>query len=90
MSVLLVPLFLIALVLYVSLPMLSEKSTQYLQKKRAPAENGEDRKQSLLRELHDIEMDYLTNKLSEEDFRELKHLYEGELIAVLKKADRKK
>lgn len=85
--ILLIPLFFIALVIYVSMPLFT--TVQGARARRSRAEetmrDGQRRKESILQELHDIEMDFLTHKLSEEDFRALKQTYEDKLIVLLKK-----
>lgn len=37
--------------------------------------------------LKDLEFDYKTGKLDEDDYRQLKHRYEGEAVAILKRID---
>lgn len=83
------PILLIAAVLYVAYPLLAEA---------APAstepQTEEGRREALLAEkanliagLKDIEMDYRTEKLSDEDYQRLKTEFEGRAIGILKKID---
>ncbi|MBI4445309.1 MAG: hypothetical protein HY645_05305 [Acidobacteria bacterium] len=85
---LLIPLFFIALILYMALPLLSEVTGRASVASTA-GPGLEPRKEALLRELNDIEMEYLTDKLSEEDFRDLYQNCEQELITVLRTEKRK-
>ena len=47
-----------------------------------------ERKEAIYAAIKDIEFDYQTGKLSEEDFRQLRQQYKDEAIAVLKKLDK--
>ena len=86
MEFLLSPIILIALVLFVAWPLLTNRT-------EAPAANPGDfeaaleEKEILVASLKDIEMDFRMGKLSEEDYQQLKEDFEGRAIKSLQRLE---
>lgn len=83
-----IPIFFVSLVAYVSMPLFSERLPARVPaggKAAEAAREAERKRESLLKELKDMEMDLLMGKLSREDFDALRRTYEDDLIILLKK-----
>ena len=82
-------LIVLAIVLGAILSPLLKRAPELL-KERVDARNGaalEYRKQFLLREIKDIDMDYLMGKLSDDDYAQLSADYKAQAVAVMKELD---
>lgn len=86
---LLTPILLIAAVLYVAYPLLSESQPK---EKESEAQDSQREallaeKENLISSLKDIEMDRRMEKLSDQDYQKLKAEFEQRAISILKKLD---
>lgn len=90
MALLLTPILLIAAVLYVAYPLLSESQTEEgdSEAKASKREALLAEKDNLISSLKDIEMDRRMEKLSEQDYQKLKAEFEQRAIGILKKLDK--
>ncbi len=88
MTLLIVPLILIAAVLYVAYPLLQEEQQEELVPVPTDHDNAVAEKDGLIASLKDIEMDFQMGKLSQSDYEALKKEFELRAVAALKKLDR--
>jgi hypothetical protein len=79
-----IPIALIALVLYVAWPVLKEVSEAEAVSRPTELEDATEAKETAISNLKDIEMDYRMGKLSLEDYNELKKDYEQRAVSALK------
>ena len=86
---LLTPILLIAAVLYVAYPLLTESrpDEEEFDAKASGRETLLAEKDNLIASLKDIEMDHRMEKLSDQDYQRLKTEFEHRAIGILKKID---
>jgi hypothetical protein len=88
MTLLIAPLVFIGVIIYVALPFLADADEAARQERKLTAlESALKRKEDIIGNLKDIEMDFRMGKLSEEDYQALKSEYEGRAIAVFHEMD---
>ncbi len=88
---LLIPLFFIALVIYVAWPLLQEETAPATRTDRkAEGREDDDPVERLERALEDARMDYLSHKMSEQDFEQFKLECEGQLQSLREPGPRAK
>lgn len=89
MALLLTPILLIAAVLYVAYPLLSESQPgeEVSEAEASQLEALLAEKENLISSLKDIEMDRRMEKLSDSDYQKLKDEFEHRAIGILKKLD---
>ncbi len=87
---LLTPILLIAVVLYVAYPLLSESQPDETESERKASrrEALQAEKDNLIASLKDIEMDYRMEKLSDTDYQRLKTEFEHRAIGIMRKLDK--
>jgi len=82
----LTPLTLIAVVIFVAWPLLSEKRA-FLPQEGAALESAQEEKDNVFANLKDIEMDYRMGKLSAEDYELLSEDFKLRAVKAIKKLD---
>jgi len=88
MALLIAPLIFIAVIIFVALPFLADADEAAREEKKLTArESALKRKEDIIGNLKDIEMDFRMGKLSQEDYHALKSEYEDRAIAVLHEMD---
>lgn len=88
MALLFAPLFFIAVVLYVAWPLFQEGTTSNEDLEPRDLERLEEKKELLVTDLKDVEMDFRMGKLSNEDYERLKGELEHRAIAVLQEIEK--
>lgn len=88
MALLIVPILLIAVVLYIAYPLLKEEEAKAEQGKQSSQRDLLlEQKVDVIANLKDIEMDYRMGKLSEEDYQALKLDFEGQAVGIFQKLE---
>ena len=88
MTLLVAPLVFIAVIIFVALPFLADAEEAAREEKKLTArERALKRKEDIIGNLKDIEMDFRMGKLSQEDYDALKSEFEDRAIAVLHEMD---
>ena len=88
MTLLVAPLVFIAVIIFVALPFLADADEAAREEKKLTArESALKRKEDIIGNLKDIEMDFRMGKLSQEDYDALKSEFEDRAIAVLHEMD---
>lgn len=88
MALLFAPLFFIAVVLYVAWPLFQERLAEDGDSESGNLEVLEEKKELLVADLKDVEMDYRMGKLSSEDYERLKGDLEHRAMTVLQEIDK--
>jgi hypothetical protein len=86
LGVLLTPILLIAVVIYVAWPLLSEKK-DFLPEEGTELEIAQEEKDNVISNLKDIEMDYRMGKLSQEDYESLREDYRLRAMKAIKRLE---
>ena len=88
MTLLVAPLVFIGVIIFVALPFLADADEAAREEKKLTAqESAVKRKQDIIENLKDIEMDFRMGKLSQEDYQALKSEFEERAIAVFHEMD---
>lgn len=82
------PLFFIGIVLYIAWPLLQESSATSEDLEPGELERLEERKEQLVADLKDVEMDFRMGKLSNEDYERLKGDLEYKAIEILQEIEK--
>ena len=85
-GLLLTPLVLIAVVVFVAWPLLSEKK-EFMPQEGTELEIALEEKDNVLSNLKDIEMDYRMGKLSQEDYETLWEDFQQRAVHAIKKLE---
>jgi hypothetical protein len=85
-GLILTPLILIAVVVYVAWPLLIEKR-EFLPQEGSELEIAQEEKDNVLANLKDIEMDFRTGKLSQEDYEALSEDFKERAISAIKRVE---
>lgn len=88
MALLFAPLFFISIVLYVAWPLFQEPSLAVEDLESSDIELLEEKKDLLVADLKDVEMDFRMGKLSSEDYERLKGDLEHRAVAVLQEIEK--
>jgi hypothetical protein len=82
----LTPLVLIAVVVFVAWPLLSERK-EFLPQEGTELEIAKEEKDNVISNLKDIEMDYRMGKLSQEDYEALREDFRQRAVSAIKRLE---
>lgn len=86
LGLLLTPLLLIAVVVFVAWPLLSQKK-EFLPEEGTELEIAQEEKDNVISNLKDIEMDYRMGKLSQEDYEVLREDFKVRAMKAIKRLE---